>query len=148
MTTPPSRRAPISARSPGRWCPRLRDSRTRPSTRATGQPDERPDRRVAPAHGDRRAGAAGGAPGLPVQHGGVLSAQRSGAVQSRPGDPLALLARGAPRAVYLLHGDESYLIERALAGLRARVMGAARILWAPEDSARLPAALDDLASPM
>src|SRR5262249_47119298 len=66
----------------------------------------------------------------------------------RPGDLLAALARGAPRAAYLLHGDESYLIERALAGLRECITGAARILWAPEDAVRLPAALDDLASPM
>src|SRR5262249_15800646 len=70
------------------------------------------------------------------------------AVQPRTGDPLALLARGAPRAAYLLHGDESYLIERALAGLRERITGAARILWAPEDSVHLPAALDDLSSLM
>jgi DNA polymerase-3 subunit delta len=70
------------------------------------------------------------------------------AVGSRSGDPLAALARGAPRAAYLLHGDESFLVERALAGLRGRIPGAARILWAPEDSGRLPAALDDLASPM
>jgi DNA polymerase-3 subunit delta len=70
------------------------------------------------------------------------------AVPSRAGDPLAAFARGAPGATYLLHGDESYLIERALAGLRDRITSAARILWAPEDAARLPAALDDLASPM
>ena len=70
------------------------------------------------------------------------------AVPSRAGDPLAALAHDAPRGAYLLHGDESYLVERALAVLRERIAGAHRILWAPEDAVRLPAALDDLASPM
>ena len=70
------------------------------------------------------------------------------AAPSRTGDPLATLARGELRAAYLLHGDESLLVERGLAVLRGRITGDARVLWAHEDSARLPAAVDDLASPM
>jgi DNA polymerase-3 subunit delta len=69
------------------------------------------------------------------------------AAQMRTGDPLAALSRAPLRAAYLLHGSESHLLERALALLRARVTGDARTLWAHEDAARLPAALDDLSSP-
>src|SRR5262249_51207408 len=85
--------------------------------------------------------------------GGVLSRppRRSG---DRPGvlDPAAALARAPVRAAYLLHGDETFLVDRALAALRERVTngrpGDARTLWAHEDADRLPAALDDLASPL
>jgi DNA polymerase-3 subunit delta len=66
----------------------------------------------------------------------------------RGGDPLEELARTAVRTSYLLHGDESHLVERGLAVLRGRLAGDARTLWAHEDTARLPPALDDLASPL
>jgi DNA polymerase-3 subunit delta len=70
------------------------------------------------------------------------------APQTRAGDPLAALARGPLRAAYLLHGSETHLLERGLALLRERMSGDSRTLWAHEDAARLPAALDDLSSPL
>ena len=70
------------------------------------------------------------------------------AVRPRASDPLAALARGTVRGSYLLHGDETYLVERGLAVLCGRIAGDARTLWAGEDAVRLPAALDDLSSPL
>jgi len=55
------------------------------------------------------------------------------------------------RAAYLFHGEETLLVERALALVRSRGgerADQARILWADTDAAALPAALDDLASPL
>jgi DNA polymerase-3 subunit delta len=61
------------------------------------------------------------------------------------------LGRGRPRPVYLLHGEEAYLVGRALEILRARLLGEGgagtwRTLWAAADG-DLAAALDDLQSP-
>src|SRR5262249_17496899 len=64
----------------------------------------------------------------------------------------AALERLPPRTSYLLHGDETFLVERALALLRERVSAAGavqvRTLWAGDDTGKLPAALDDLSSPL
>jgi DNA polymerase-3 subunit delta len=69
-----------------------------------------------------------------------------------PADPLAGLEREPLRPYYLLHGEESFLIERALAVLRRRIDTADRprtwrTLSAEQDAERLGAALADLRSP-
>jgi DNA polymerase III subunit delta len=55
------------------------------------------------------------------------------------------------RTAYLLHGDETFLVERALALLRDRLgedpAEPIRTLWADADAPALASALDDLASP-
>ena len=65
---------------------------------------------------------------------------------------LVRLERDPLRPYYLLHGEEPFLIDRALAVLRARFLPPGRpgtwsMLWADEDAPRLGAALADLASP-
>jgi len=67
-------------------------------------------------------------------------------------NPLAGLSQEPLRSCYLLYGDETYLVERALRLLRARLAPeqgelSGRTLWADDDADRLPAALDDLTSP-
>ncbi|HJQ83727.1 MAG TPA: DNA polymerase III subunit delta [Candidatus Binatia bacterium] len=67
-------------------------------------------------------------------------------------DPLATLERSPLRAYYLLFGDETWLVERALGVLRARLLpagrpGTWRTLWADEQAEALAGALADLASP-
>jgi len=67
-------------------------------------------------------------------------------------DPLDALARAPLRPYYLLHGDEPFLVERALGVLRSRLVpdgtgGTWRTVWAEQDASRLGAALEDLASP-
>lgn len=69
-----------------------------------------------------------------------------------PADPLARLEREPLRPYYLLHGEEPFLVDRALATLRARLLPEGRpgtwtTLWGAEDGARLAAALADLGSP-
>ncbi len=68
-------------------------------------------------------------------------------------DALAAIEHAAPRFFYLLHGEETFLVERALAVLRARLEGADRpggwrVLWSDDAGDRLRAALDDLRSPL
>ena len=68
------------------------------------------------------------------------------------GDPLERVSREALRPYYLLYGEESFLVERALDVLRGRLLvpgrpGTRRTLWGDEDAGRLAAALADLASP-
>src|SRR5439155_1653116 len=67
-------------------------------------------------------------------------------------DPLAALARGPLRSHYLLYGEETYLVERALGLLRTRLtpgggVASGRTVWGDEDAERVVAALEDLASP-
>jgi DNA polymerase-3 subunit delta len=67
-------------------------------------------------------------------------------------DPLARLERDALRSYYLLYGDETFLIDRAVALLRRRLVpegraGSWRGVWAGDEGDRLAAALADLASP-
>lgn len=67
-------------------------------------------------------------------------------------DPDAL-GRGPLRSSYLLHGEETFLIERALRVLRDRLAppertGGWRTLWGDHDGPRLAAALADLTSPL
>jgi DNA polymerase-3 subunit delta len=62
------------------------------------------------------------------------------------------LERSPLRPYYLLHGEESFLVARALRTLRARLIpdgrpGTWHTLWADDEGARLGAALEDLASP-
>lgn len=64
-----------------------------------------------------------------------------------------MLAREPLRAAYLLHGEETFLVDRALALLGERLSAgerpaSMRTLWAGEDSQRLATALDDLVSPL
>ncbi|HZP40144.1 MAG TPA: DNA polymerase III subunit delta [Candidatus Binatia bacterium] len=75
---------------------------------------------------------------------------RGGALDAS--DPLAALAREAVRPYYLLHGEETFLVDRALAMLRARLLpaggpGTWHTVWADQDGERLGPALEDLASP-
>lgn len=67
-------------------------------------------------------------------------------------DPIAALAREPLRPYYVLHGEESFLIERALAVLRRRLHpperpGGWSTVWAEQDAERLIVALEDLRSP-
>jgi DNA polymerase-3 subunit delta len=67
-------------------------------------------------------------------------------------DPFAAIERGTPRAYYLLHGDEVFLLERGLTRLRTRLAGdgagdGVRVVWGDDEPARLEEALDDLVSP-
>ncbi len=67
-------------------------------------------------------------------------------------DPLAALERGPLRAHYLLFGEETYLVERALRVLRQRLLpagrpGSVRTLWGDQQADEVPAALADLVSP-
>ncbi len=69
-----------------------------------------------------------------------------------PADPLALLARAPARTAWLLHGEETFLVERGLAILRrpAADAGAAQVrtVWADGEAGTVAAALDDLSSPL
>jgi len=65
---------------------------------------------------------------------------------------LATLARAPVRPYYLLFGEETYLVERALGVLRERLLpsgrpGTWRTLWADQEAEKIGAALADLASP-
>lgn len=67
-------------------------------------------------------------------------------------DPLTALEHQPLRPYYLLHGDESFLVERALGVLRQRLLpagrpGTWRTLWAGQAGESLAAALEDLTSP-
>ena len=69
------------------------------------------------------------------------------------GDPLALLERGPLPACLLLHGEETFLVDRALAFVRRRHDEARRgvawtTLWADEDASRLGGALEALGAPL
>jgi DNA polymerase-3 subunit delta len=69
-----------------------------------------------------------------------------------PADPLAGLERDPLRPYYLLHGEESFLVERALAVLRRRIDAPDRprtwrTLSGEQDAERLAGALADLRSP-
>jgi DNA polymerase-3 subunit delta len=62
------------------------------------------------------------------------------------------LERNPLRPYYLLYGEESFLVARALRVLRSRLIpegrpGTWRTLWGDEEGGRLGAALEDLASP-
>jgi DNA polymerase III subunit delta len=63
-----------------------------------------------------------------------------------------VLERGPLRAYWLLHGEETFLLERGLAILRRRLLpdgraGTWRVVWAEDAAERLPGALADLRSP-
>src|SRR5439155_348081 len=122
------------------------DRRARP-----GQSDERADRRGPPPGGGGRAARHARARHLRAGGGGLLStARRTASGQSA--DPLAALARGPLRSHYLLYGEETYLVERALGLLRTRLtpgggVASGRTVWGDEDAERVVAALEDLASP-
>src|SRR5262249_52916496 len=65
-------------------------------------------------------------------------------------DLLEALERGPLRPYYLLFGEETYLVERALGVVRRRLVPAAgtvRTLWADQEADQIPAALAELASP-
>src|SRR5262249_26214903 len=119
-----------------------------------GEHDERADQRGAAGDRAERAGETARAGRLPARGGGLLSpASRRPPAQSGGGDPLVLLAREPLRAAYLLHGEETFLVERALVLLTGRLSpgdrpASRRTLWAGEDPERLATALDDLASPL
>src|SRR5262249_7014041 len=120
------------------------DQRPRP-----GGHDERPDRAVAPARRDPRAARRRGARHLSSGRGGLL---RYGASRGGSPDPLAALAREALRPYYLLHGEETVLVDRAFGGRRGRLLpperpGTWRTLWADQEVERLGDALAELASP-
>jgi len=61
---------------------------------------------------------------------------------------LAELARGEPRRLYLVHGEDTFLVERVLAVLRGRFAAAEdwRVVWGDDDEARVGEALAALAS--
>jgi DNA polymerase-3 subunit delta len=68
-------------------------------------------------------------------------------------DPLAALERAPLRPYWLVYGDETFLVDRALAVLRRRLdpdarPGTWRTAWADDDSGQLAAALDDLSAPL
>src|SRR5262249_39112120 len=65
---------------------------------------------------------------------------------------LETLERGAPRAYYLLYGEETHLVERALSVLRRRLVPAARsdavrTLWGDQQGDEVPGALAELGAP-
>jgi DNA polymerase-3 subunit delta len=68
------------------------------------------------------------------------------------GAVLAALARDPLRPWYLLHGEEWYLVERALGVLRARLAadgsGTERLVWGDDPPGGLFEALDELGSPL
>lgn len=83
-----------------------------------------------------------------------MSARRAAGVRAAGSgpDPLVALERSPLRPYYLLHGEEGFLVARALGVLRVRLIpegrpGTWRTLWADDEGARLAAALEDLASP-
>ena len=65
---------------------------------------------------------------------------------------MAALARAPARGAWLLHGDETFLVERALAALKGRLLEGGtrevRTLWADDDASALASALGDLSSPL
>jgi len=67
-------------------------------------------------------------------------------------DPLADLERAPAKPYWLLYGEETFLVERALALVRGRMeasgAGRSRTLWADEDGQRIGDALADLRSPL
>jgi DNA polymerase-3 subunit delta len=75
---------------------------------------------------------------------------RPPATPSDAGALLAGLARDPLRPYYLLHGDEWYLVERALTALRARLADTAteRLVWGDDPGSALFEALDELGSPL
>src|SRR5262249_55156237 len=122
-------------------------ARVRQRARPAG-PDQRRARRHAPARSATRAARHPRAGHLSPGRGGLLSAARRDAGP----DPLEVLARGTLRPYYLLHGEETWLVDRALHVLRGRFLpagrpGTWRTLWADAGTADVGAALDDLASP-
>jgi len=63
-----------------------------------------------------------------------------------------VIEREPLRPYYLLHGEETFLLERGLDRLRARVVGSGRtdavgVVWGDDPDERVSAALVDLASP-
>ena len=65
-----------------------------------------------------------------------MAASRPGATFPRPEEILSRLEKEPLAPLYLFHGDESYLIDQAVARVRRRVQGAAavRTFYAGEDS--------------
>jgi DNA polymerase-3 subunit delta len=61
---------------------------------------------------------------------------------------LAELEQAAPQRLYLVHGEETFLVERVLAVLRRRLAAAGewRVVWGDDDEARVRDALDAMAS--
>lgn len=61
---------------------------------------------------------------------------------------LAELAQAEPRRLYLVHGEETFLVERVLAVLRLRLsaLGEWRVAWGDDDEARVRDAFDAMAS--
>jgi DNA polymerase III subunit delta len=67
--------------------------------------------------------------------------------------PAGDLARAPLRPFYLLYGEETFLVERALRTLQSRIdaepkRGTCRTLWIPDDLPKLRGALDDLNAPL